>query len=69
MVVRAPKAFLASASAILGILLYGPILGADYLGLTIHTVSRTFSQLQSEGRIQLASLRQAQGRIDPSAAE
>lgn len=31
---------------------------ADYLGLTIHTVSRTFSQLQSEGRIQLASLRQ-----------
>jgi len=31
---------------------------ADYLGLTIHTVSRTLSQLQADGLIELSSLRQ-----------
>jgi len=30
---------------------------ADYLGLTIHTVSRTLSQMQAEGLVELESLR------------
>ena len=31
---------------------------ADYLGLTIHTVSRTLSQLEAEGLIEARSSRQ-----------
>jgi len=30
---------------------------ADYIGLTIHTVSRTLSQLQAEGLIEARSTR------------
>ena len=30
---------------------------ADYLGLTIETVSRTFTQLEREGAIELATAR------------